>query len=148
MCAAVVFGAMAGVLGGTLMAEGRDKLRAMAFGTPELLASASAKDLGLGGSYLVWTNESGEFCIPEGTVKSMHLASKEISTLFSECETPFNVVANSGFVYFTNWDTDQIVRLPITGGTETILATGDGLVYHRALAQDSTVIDCQLRNRH
>jgi len=105
----------------------------------DLIATRLLRDVNVV-SRFVWTTSHDEFCNFDATVKSMHLGTLAITTVFSACETPYNVVADAGFVYYTNWTTNQIVRQPITGGAETILATADGLVYRRAMAQDAGYI--------
>jgi len=109
---------------------------------PELLAVASPSDVAVGGGYAFWTRGPGEFCSPgsrEGQVKRVSLTTLAVTTLRSGCEiSPANVVADDSHVYYADWRSDTIERIPVGGGASSTVASGNRLILHRALALDST----------
>lgn len=110
--------------------------------TPENLATDSYPfDVAVGGSYVVWTKVLGEFCAPPGSVKSLHLTTRLQSTLVSDCDISLaNVAADHSHVYYVDWLSHTVQRIPVGGGTPSTVASASGLVYHRALALDSTYV--------
>ena len=50
---------------------------------PERLAIATPYGVALGGGYIIWTELPGEFCSPEGAVKTVNLTTRAVRTLRS-----------------------------------------------------------------
>lgn len=106
---------------------------------PEQLATGHPFDVAVGGGYAFWTNLQGEFCTPgsnEGRVKRVSLTTLAVTTLRSGCDfSPANVVADDAHVYYADWASDTIQRIPVGGGASSTVASGSGF---RALALDGT----------
>ncbi|MBN1657610.1 MAG: hypothetical protein JXA93_04370 [Anaerolineae bacterium] len=108
---------------------------------PERLSTADPFDVAFGAGYVFWTNLAGEFCSPPGRVRSVNLTTRVETTLLSDCESgPAIVVADDTHVYWTDWGSDEVRRLPAGGGTPTTVAAGRNLIYHRALVVDDTYV--------
>jgi hypothetical protein len=50
------------------------------------------------------------------------------------------MAADENYVYFADWKDDKIKRLAVNGGTPSVLATGNGLIYHRGLVLDASYL--------
>jgi hypothetical protein len=106
-----------------------------------LTTDPSPFDVALGGGYVFWTRTLGEFCSPPGSVKSVNLTTRVQATLISSCDiSPANVVADDSHVYYADWLSDSVKRIPVVGGAPSTVVSADGLIYHRALALDDTYV--------
>ncbi len=108
---------------------------------PEILTPADSFDVALGGGYVFWTNLVGEFCSPEGAVTALNLTTRVVSSRRTGCDiSPAAVVADDTAVYYAEWASDTIQRIPVGGGTSSTLASASGLIFHRALALDADYV--------
>jgi hypothetical protein len=98
-------------------------------------------DVALGAGSVFWTKMLGEFCSPPGSVKAVDLTTRVQSTLVSACDIqPANVVADDNHVYYAEWASDTVMRLPVGGGVPSTVAPATGLRFHRALVLDDTYV--------
>jgi hypothetical protein len=62
-------------------------------------------------------------------------------TIYSGCShRPGKIVADSSYVYFQDWATNTIRRIPVGGGEIITLATAGNIYKHRGLATDGAYI--------
>ena len=109
---------------------------------PELLAAGDPFDVAVGGGYAFWTHLAGEFCTTgssEAWVRRVSLTTLAVTTLRRGCDfSPANVVADDAHVYYADWASDTIQRIPVGGGASSTVVSGSRLILHRSLALDST----------
>ena len=126
-------------LAATLLSDSQDYVPLAPLDVPENITTNRAFDVALGGGYVFLTNLVGEFCSPPGRVQSVNLTTRIQSILDTSCDiSPANVVADDTYVYYAEWTSDTIQRIPVGGGTPSTVASATGLIYHRALALDDT----------
>jgi len=106
---------------------------------PEQLSTRDPFDVTLGGDYVIWTELPTEFCGQPGSVRAVNLATGAETTWRDDCAiSPANLVADHTHVFYTEWDSDTIQRIPLGGGSSETVAEGTNLILHRALGLDDT----------
>ncbi|HSB67681.1 MAG TPA: cohesin domain-containing protein, partial [Anaerolineales bacterium] len=106
---------------------------------PELyLPILNAFDMSFVGNTAYYTKQSTlEICNQTSPhmIASVDTTNHAEFTIFSGCSMePGILVADDSSVYFQEWYYDVIRRIPIGGGSSTILATATNLIKHRGLA--------------
>jgi len=106
-----------------------------------LLAPGKPFDVALDGSYVYWSELLGEFCEPPGALKRFPITGGAVQTLYSSCDfSPANIAVDSQWVYAVDWKSDNIVKIPITGGSPVTVAAANGAIYHRGISVDNTFV--------
>lgn len=106
-----------------------------------LFAPGKPGHMALDVDYLYWSEMLGEFCEPPGALKRFPITGGAVQTLYSSCNfMPNNIAVDSQWVYAVDWGPDNIVKVPITGGSPVTVAVANGAVYHRGLSVDNTFV--------
>jgi hypothetical protein len=118
---------------------------AVPFDTPELYVSIlNAFDMFFVGNIAYYTKQSTlEFCDSSSPhiIASVDTTNHAEATLLSGCNLkPGRLVADSSYIYFQDWQTDTIRRIPVSGGSTVILAYATNVDKHRGLASDGSYI--------
>lgn len=110
--------------------------------TPEKLATTSVRTMAANATHLFWTLKvGGESCPSDGepAINRIPLDGGTVQTLYHSCTfNPYQIAADATHVYFADWESDQIKRIPVTGGSPSVVASGNNLILYRGLAVDET----------
>ncbi len=82
-----------------------------------------------------------EFCSPPGTVLRASVTGGMVDTLYASCDfSPFYVRVGGPNLFVLDWDADDVVKLPITGGSPLKIADTQRAVFHRGFDTDEDFV--------
>ncbi len=113
----------------------------VAISSSMLLAPGKPFDVALDVGYVYWSELLGELCEPPGALKRFPITGGAVQTLYSSCNfSPANIAVDSQWVYAVDWESGNIVKVPIIGGSPVTVATANGAIYHRGISVDNTFV--------
>ena len=109
----------------------------MALDVPEKLAEAHVQTMAANATHVFWTVAvTGEFCPAGGepAIRRVPLAGGTVETLYHSCTfNPYQLAADATHVYFADWSDNKIKRIPVSGGSPSVVASGSSLILYLSL---------------
>jgi hypothetical protein len=83
-----------------------------------------------------------EFCSPPGAVlRAPVTGGSTAETLYDDCEfSPFYVRVDGPQVYILDWNEEDVLRLPVTGGVPIKIADSQGSIFNRGFDTDADFV--------
>jgi hypothetical protein len=112
--------------------------------TPQKLVTSQVQSMTANSTHIFWSVQvGGEFCPADGepAIHRILLSGGTDEILYHSCSfNPNQMAADDDYLYFADWQNDQIKRMPVAGGTPSVVAAANNLLHHRGLALDNDFV--------